>query len=65
MERKSFAFKLAEKKAHGPASGSGKWRARDGVSLAACTELPNGNYRNNELWFPNGPPTPEDKGYFC
>ena len=37
MEKKTFAFKLADKSA----KSDGKWKARDGVALAGCTELPN------------------------
>lgn len=58
---KSFAFKLAQKRGF----GDGKWKARDGLALAACSELPNGNYRNDERTFPGGPPTAPDAGYFC
>jgi hypothetical protein len=58
-EKKTFAFKLADKR-----QSRTKWAARDGVALAACTELPNGNYRDNIL-FPGGPNVGEDKGYFC
>ena len=56
---KLFAFQLADKRER----GDGKWRARDGVSVAGCTELPNGNYRDNI--FANGHPAPPDGGYFC
>jgi hypothetical protein len=56
---RTFAFKLADKE-----EGSGKWTARRGVSLAGCTELPNGNYRDDIFW-PHGGPAPEDGGYFC
>jgi hypothetical protein len=35
MEKKTFAFKLADKAAN---SGS-KWRTRDGVSLAGCSDV--------------------------
>jgi hypothetical protein len=59
MEKKTFAFKLADKSA----KSDGKWKARDGVALAGCTELPNHNYRDNI--FANGHPAPEDGGYFC
>ncbi|HWT13325.1 MAG TPA: hypothetical protein VN231_11270 [Allosphingosinicella sp.] len=31
MEKKVFAFKLADK-------NNGKWKAREGVSLAGCTD---------------------------
>lgn len=59
MEKRTFAFRLADKK-----EGSGKWSARQGVSLAGCTELPNGNYRDNIFLAPPRP-APEDGGYFC
>jgi len=59
-EKKTFAFKLADKRQSGA-----RWTARDGVALAACSELPNGNYRDNILYWPGGPPVGEDKGYFC
>jgi hypothetical protein len=65
MEKKTFAFKLAEKRESSLGSGGGKWKARDGVSLASCTELLNGNYRANEKTFPSGPPCPPDEGYYC
>ncbi|MEA3011142.1 MAG: hypothetical protein QOJ91_2834 [Sphingomonadales bacterium] len=35
MERKSFAFKLADKATNNAA----KWRTRDGVSLAGCSDI--------------------------
>jgi hypothetical protein len=57
MEKKTFAFKLAERQS------VGKWKARDGVSLAGCTEIPNGNYRDNI--YGNGHPAPQDGGLFC
>lgn len=63
MEKKTFAFKLADKKALG--SGGGKWKARDGISLASCTDTGTGDYRANEKTFPNGPPCPPDTGYHC
>lgn len=34
-EKKIFAFKLAEKK---DKTATAKWKARDGVSLAGCTD---------------------------
>jgi hypothetical protein len=44
MEKKTFAFKLADKSA----KGASKWKARDGVSLAGCSEVPPfGNYRDS------------------
>jgi hypothetical protein len=43
MEKKTFAFKLAD---HG-VKPSDKWKAREGVALAGCTETYPGsmNYR--------------------
>jgi hypothetical protein len=35
MEKKTFAFKLADE----GAKGARKWQARDGVALAGCTEV--------------------------
>jgi hypothetical protein len=35
MERKTFAFKLANK----TVGGAPKWRTRDGVSLAGCSDV--------------------------
>jgi hypothetical protein len=63
MEKKSFAFRLADRRQQDGASG--KWRARDGVSVAGCTELPNTDYRADLLTWPNGPPCPPDSGYHC
>lgn len=34
MEKKTFAFKLADKRP----SETGKWKAREGVALASCTD---------------------------
>ena len=34
MEKKTFAFKLADK----AANSAPKWRTRDGVALAGCTD---------------------------
>lgn len=34
MEKKTFAFKLADKNV----SKNSKWRAREGVSVAGCTD---------------------------
>lgn len=34
MEKKLFAFKLADRRAEGTKT---KWKARDGVSVANCT----------------------------
>jgi len=42
MERKTFAFKLVDKRPNDP----GKWQARDGIALASCSEITwPGNYR--------------------
>jgi hypothetical protein len=35
MERKTFAFKLADK----AANSAPKWRTRDGVALAGCSDV--------------------------
>jgi hypothetical protein len=35
MEKKTFAFKLADE----GGKGARKWQARDGVALAGCTEV--------------------------
>ena len=43
MEKKSFAFKLAEASSR----GARKWQARDGVSVAGCSEVRFGNYRDS------------------
>lgn len=57
-----FAFKLAEK--NDEASGDAGWRARDGVSVAGCTDPTGlGLYRNNIYY--NGSPAPPDEGYWC
>jgi hypothetical protein len=59
MSNKSFAFKLAEKRP----DGSGKWQARDGVSLAACTEVANLQWRSGSNY--SGQFVGHDKGYYC
>jgi len=50
-EKKVFAFKLAEKKQKEKAAPA-KWTAREGVSLAGCTDYHgNGDYRENDwVW---------------
>ena len=53
MEKKTFAFKLADKSP----KGASKWSARDGVSLAGCSEVTYGNYRSSSRT--------GDNGYFC
>lgn len=50
MEKKSFAFKLTEKK-----PDKGKWVPRDGVAAAGCTDkYGTWDYRYNH-----------DTGYYC
>ena len=50
MEKKTFAFKLADRNAE----AASKWTARDGVSLAGCTDTTGfGDYRFR------------DTGYYC
>ncbi len=45
-DKKVFAFKLAEKKEkENEKEKAAKWKAREGVSLAGCTETTFGNYR--------------------
>jgi hypothetical protein len=53
MERKTFAFKLADK----AANRTSKWKARDGVSIAGCSERSEGDYRD---YVRGG-----DNGYHC
>lgn len=43
MEKKTFAFKLADQGAKAPR----KWTAREGVALAGCTELPTTDYKQS------------------
>ena len=59
MEKRTFAFKLADKKV----LDDGRWKVRDGVALAGCTAAAFGNYRNNI--YTNGRPAPTDGGYYC
>lgn len=61
---KVFAFRLADKRLKAPGA-SGKWQARDGVAIAGCSELPNSDYRADQLTWPYGPPCPPDTGYHC
>jgi hypothetical protein len=49
MEKKTFAFQLADGNSKGPS----KWKARDGVSLAGCTHVGDGQY------------CLRDTGYYC
>ncbi len=55
MEKKTFAFKLSDQR-----RSDGKWRARDGVSLAGCTWVDSEEaYRASTSWYLN------DNGYWC
>lgn len=58
--KKTFAFRLA----NSAPSASGKWVARQGVTLAGCTD-PNdiGNYRESVDYF--GRFVGIDRGYYC
>lgn len=38
MQKRLFAFKLAEKQAMSANQNSGKWKVRDGVAVAGCTQ---------------------------
>ncbi len=49
MDRKTFAFKLAETKTRNT-----KWKARDGVSVAGCTFVEEGNYWSSRPFVPDG-----------
>lgn len=54
--KKIFAFKLAEKKDR---AATTKWRAREGVALAGCTDVTgDGDFRDS---LPRG----HDNGVFC
>ncbi|WP_332767361.1 hypothetical protein [Phenylobacterium sp.] len=61
-EKTVFAFKLAEKKDAAPQTG--KWKARDGVSVAGCTDQTgDGDYRAEvDIW---GQYRGVDNGYWC
>ena len=54
--KKIFAFKLAEKKEK---AATAKWKAREGVSVAGCTD-PTGNGDFRESLFIG-----RDNGVFC
>jgi hypothetical protein len=62
-KKKIFAFKLAEKKEQGKTPAA-KWKARDGVSVAGCTDaIGDGSYREAiDIW---GNYRGIDKGYWC
>lgn len=55
MQKKTFAFKLADENA----KGARKWQTRDGVALAGCSGPTDefGNYRERG--------TQNDNGYYC
>jgi hypothetical protein len=53
MERKTFAFKLADS----AVNTTSKWKARDGISTAGCTNRGDGDYRD---YVKGG-----DNGYHC
>ncbi|HVG60562.1 MAG TPA: hypothetical protein VNA24_18530 [Hyalangium sp.] len=59
-DKKVFAFKLADKKEKETAKEKGaKWKAREGVSVAGCTDpTDQGNYRY-------GRGTGSDNGVWC
>ena len=57
-DKKVFAFKLAEKKEIEKEKAA-KWKAREGVSVAGCTESDAfGNYRYSKS-------TGTDNGVYC
>ena len=60
--KKTFAFKLAEKKQSGLKDG--KWTARAGVAVAGCTD-PSGEGMYRESVDYLGRPAPLDQGYWC
>lgn len=57
-DKKVFAFKLAEKKEQEQKEKATKWKAREGVSAAGCTDkIGDGSYRtskapgtDNHIW---------------
>jgi hypothetical protein len=53
-EKKTFAFRLAEKRPNNP-----RWKAREGVSVASCSFVSEGVY-----WYPNQGPIRDGK-YEC
>ncbi|MDP3748521.1 MAG: hypothetical protein Q8Q88_15890 [Phenylobacterium sp.] len=67
-DKRIFAFRLAEKKRNDARPKDGKWRARDGLSIAGCTdETGDGDYREAWTW-PTSPPgyyVGPDRGYWC
>jgi hypothetical protein len=59
-DKKIFAFKLAEKKeSQTEKAAPAKWKAREGVSVAGCTDAAgNGNYRYSKS-------VGTDNGVYC
>lgn len=53
MEIKTFAFKLADK----ALNSCPKWKAREGISIAGCTQLSENDYRDFRKF--------GDDGYHC
>ena len=61
-EKTVFAFKLAEKKRNDAGARDGKWKARDGLSVAGCTDpTGDGDFR---YWF-NYAGVGHDAGDWC
>jgi hypothetical protein len=62
-EKKLFAFKLAETRDETRAT-QGQWKARDGLSVAGCTELQDGSQEWRERSIGQGG-VGVDAWYFC
>lgn len=61
-DKKVFAFKLADKK---DKAATAKWKARDGISVAGCTD-PSGEGDYREAYnMPGGVYVGRDGGYWC
>jgi hypothetical protein len=59
-DKKVFAFKLADKKEQQDKTPRARWKAREGVSIAGCSDpAGNGNPREDD-WFWG-----YDQGYWC
>jgi hypothetical protein len=59
-EKKVFAFKLSEKNEKKEKAANARWKVRDGVSLAGCTDpIGNGSYREDD-WFWGA-----EQGFWC
>lgn len=61
-DKKLFAFKLAEKRDEA-STPQGKWKAREGLAVAGCTELPDGSQEWRDWYGPTG--VGHDAGYYC